>query len=133
MVSLNAAIGVADAQTRAATVSVEQTLIPRRSTVVLTKNANVGDIITPFSSAADSKGRGGDDGRHEHAGSGGGRDRSQHRQGGGGRPCEITLDALPEGAAAGRGVAHRADGGPGQGDRAGEGGVCRARSAPCPT
>ena len=38
-------------------VSVEQTLIRAPfDGVVLTKNANVGDIITPFSSAADSKG-----------------------------------------------------------------------------
>ena len=42
---------------RAASVSVEQTLIRAPfDGVVLTKNANVGDIITPFSSAADSKG-----------------------------------------------------------------------------
>jgi HlyD family secretion protein len=55
--SLNAAIGVADAQTRAAGVSVEQTLIRAPfDGVILTKNANVGDIITPFSSAAGSIG-----------------------------------------------------------------------------
>ena len=42
---------------RAASVSVEQTLIRAPfDGIVLTKNANVGDIITPFSSAADSKG-----------------------------------------------------------------------------
>jgi HlyD family secretion protein len=55
--SLRGAIGVAEANTRAASVSVEQTLIRAPfDGVVLTKNANVGDIITPFSSAADSKG-----------------------------------------------------------------------------
>jgi HlyD family secretion protein len=55
--SLKASIGVADAQVRAAGVSVEQTLIRAPfDGVVLTKNANVGDIITPFSSAVDSKG-----------------------------------------------------------------------------
>lgn len=55
--SLNAAIGVADAQTRAASVSVSQTLIRAPfDGVILTKNANVGDIITPFSSAAGSVG-----------------------------------------------------------------------------
>lgn len=55
--SLNGAIGVAEANVRAAAVSVEQTLIRAPfDGVVLTKNANVGDIITPFSSAADSKG-----------------------------------------------------------------------------
>jgi HlyD family secretion protein len=55
--SLNGAVGVAEANLRAASVSVEQTLIRAPfDGVVLTKNANVGDIITPFSSAADSKG-----------------------------------------------------------------------------
>ena len=55
--SLNGAIGVAEANVRATSVSVEQTLIRAPfDGVVLTKNANVGDIITPFSSAADSKG-----------------------------------------------------------------------------
>ena len=55
--SLNGAIGVAEANLRATNVAVEQTLIRAPfDGVVLTKNANVGDIITPFSSAADSKG-----------------------------------------------------------------------------
>lgn len=55
--SLNGAIGVAEANVRAAGVAVEQTLIRAPfDGVVLTKNANVGDIITPFSSATDSKG-----------------------------------------------------------------------------
>jgi RND family efflux transporter MFP subunit len=55
--SLKAGIGVAEAQVRAASVSVEQTLIRAPfDGIVLTKNANVGDILTPFSSATDSKG-----------------------------------------------------------------------------
>ena len=55
--SLKASIGVADANARQAGVSVEQTLIRAPfDGIVLTKNANVGDIITPFSSATDSKG-----------------------------------------------------------------------------
>ena len=55
--SFNGAIGVSEANVRAAQVTVEQTLIRAPfDGVVLTKNANVGDIITPFSSAADSKG-----------------------------------------------------------------------------
>ena len=55
--SFNGAIGVAEANVRATKVTVEQTLIRAPfDGVVLTKNANVGDIITPFSSAADSKG-----------------------------------------------------------------------------
>ena len=55
--SLKAAIGVAEAQMRSASVSVEQTVIRAPfDGVILTKNANVGDIITPFSSAAGSIG-----------------------------------------------------------------------------
>ena len=55
--SLKAGIGVSQANVRSASVSVEQTLIRAPfDGIVLTKNANVGDIITPFSSATDSKG-----------------------------------------------------------------------------
>jgi HlyD family secretion protein len=55
--SLKAGIGVAEANARQAGVAVEQTLIRAPfDGMVLTKNANVGDIITPFSSATDSKG-----------------------------------------------------------------------------
>jgi RND family efflux transporter MFP subunit len=55
--SLKGSIGVAEANARQAEVAVEQTLIRAPfDGVVLTKNANVGDIITPFSSATDSKG-----------------------------------------------------------------------------
>jgi HlyD family secretion protein len=52
-----AAITAAQANARAAQVGVDQTLIRAPfDGVILTKNANVGDNITPFSSAADSKG-----------------------------------------------------------------------------
>jgi HlyD family secretion protein len=55
--SLRASIAVAEAQARAANVAVDQTLIRAPfDGIVLTKNANVGDILTPFSSATDSKG-----------------------------------------------------------------------------
>jgi len=55
--SLSAAIASAEANRRVASVAVEQTLIRAPfDAIVLTKNANVGDNITPFSSAADSKG-----------------------------------------------------------------------------
>ena len=51
-----ASIGVAEANYRAAQVGVEQTLIRAPfEGVVLTKNANVGDVITPFSSALGSQ------------------------------------------------------------------------------
>jgi len=51
-----AAIAVAQANHRAARVAVDQTLIRAPfDGVVLTKNANVGDVITPFSSATGSQ------------------------------------------------------------------------------
>ncbi|MCW5575912.1 MAG: efflux RND transporter periplasmic adaptor subunit [Burkholderiales bacterium] len=51
-----ASIAVAEANLRAAQVAVEQTLIRAPfDGVVLTKNANVGDVITPFSSALGSQ------------------------------------------------------------------------------
>ncbi len=57
MRNLEATIGVAQAGHRAAEVAVEQTLIRAPfDGVVLSKSANVGDIVTPFSSAVDSKG-----------------------------------------------------------------------------
>jgi len=55
--SLQAAIAAAVASLRGAQVGVEQTLIRAPfDGVVLTKAANLGDIVTPFSSALDSKG-----------------------------------------------------------------------------
>jgi HlyD family secretion protein len=52
-----ASIGIAEANYRAAQIAVEQTLIRAPfEGVVLTKSANVGDVITPFSSALDAKG-----------------------------------------------------------------------------
>lgn len=53
---LKASIAVAEANVRSAEVAVEQTLIRAPfDGVVLTKNANVGDVITPFSSALGSQ------------------------------------------------------------------------------
>jgi len=55
--ALEAQIAVARANLRAADVSVDQTLIRAPfAGIVLTKNANVGDILTPFSSAAGTTG-----------------------------------------------------------------------------
>jgi RND family efflux transporter MFP subunit len=55
--SQKAAIASAEANRRSAEVEVEQTLIRAPfDAIVLTKNANVGDNITPFSSAAEAKG-----------------------------------------------------------------------------
>ena len=55
--SAQAAVVAAEANRRVAGVGVEQTVIRAPfDGVVLTKNANVGDTITPFSSALDTKG-----------------------------------------------------------------------------
>ena len=55
--TLEAQIAVARANLRAADVSVDQTLIRAPfAGIVLTKNANVGDILTPFSSASGTTG-----------------------------------------------------------------------------
>jgi RND family efflux transporter MFP subunit len=55
--SLKAQIGVAEANLRVAGVAYDQTLIKAPFTgIVLTKSANVGDIVTPFSSASGTTG-----------------------------------------------------------------------------
>jgi HlyD family secretion protein len=55
--ALKAQIRVSEANARVAEVSFEQTLIRAPFTgIVLTKSANVGDIVTPFSSAAGTTG-----------------------------------------------------------------------------
>ncbi|MGE5665310.1 MAG: efflux RND transporter periplasmic adaptor subunit [Betaproteobacteria bacterium] len=55
--SLKAQVAVAEANARVALVADEQTLIKAPFTgLVLTKSANVGDIVTPFSSAAGTTG-----------------------------------------------------------------------------
>jgi HlyD family secretion protein len=54
---LRAGVAAASANERVARVAFEQTLIRAPfDGVVLTKNANVGDIVTPFSAAVDTKG-----------------------------------------------------------------------------
>jgi RND family efflux transporter MFP subunit len=55
--SLKAQVGVAEANARVAGVTFDQTLIRAPFTgIVLTKSANVGDIVTPFSSASGTTG-----------------------------------------------------------------------------
>lgn len=57
VLAYQASVGAAEASFRAAQIAVEQTLIRAPfDGVVLTKSANVGDVITPFSSALDAKG-----------------------------------------------------------------------------
>ena len=55
--SAEASVAVAGANLRAAAVNLEQTRIRAPfDGVVLTRNANLGDVVTPFSSATDAKG-----------------------------------------------------------------------------
>jgi RND family efflux transporter MFP subunit len=92
-----AGIAVAEANARNADVSVEFTEIRAPfDGVILSKSANVGDMVTPFSSATDSKGavvNMADMSTLEVEA-----DVSEGSVGkiGIGQPCEITLDALPD-------------------------------------
>lgn len=55
--SFKASVSAAEANYRAARIAVEHTLIRAPfDGVVLTKSANIGDVVTPFSSALDAKG-----------------------------------------------------------------------------
>jgi len=92
-----AAIGAAEAGVRSAQVAVEQTLIRAPfDGVVLTKNANVGDVITPFSSALGSQAAVvtmADMSTLEVEADVSESNLSKVKPG---QPCEIQLDALPE-------------------------------------
>ena len=91
------ALGAAEAGRRSAEVSVEQTVIRAPfDGVVLTKNANVGDTITPFSSALDTKGAVvtmADMGTLEVEAD---VSESNLQKVKVGQPCEIELDAIPD-------------------------------------
>jgi RND family efflux transporter MFP subunit len=97
LASARAQRAAAQAAARAAQVAVEQTIIRAPfDGVVLTKSANIGDIVTPFSSAVDSKGAVvsmADMATLEVEA-----DVSESNLGRikVGQPCEIQLDALPE-------------------------------------
>ncbi len=100
---LKAAIAASEASRRVAEVAVEQTLIRAPfDAVVLTKNANVGDNITPFSSAADSKGAVvtiADMATLEVEADVSESNIARIKAG---QPCEIQLDALPDTRLAGQ-------------------------------
>jgi len=91
-----AAIGVAEANARNAEVSVDYTLIRAPfDGVILSKSANVGDLVTPFSSAADSKGAVvtmADMSTLEVEADVSESSLAKIKVG---QPCEVTLDALP--------------------------------------
>jgi RND family efflux transporter MFP subunit len=101
-----ASIAVAQANLRAAEVAVEQTLIRAPfDGVVLTKNANVGDVITPFSSAPGSQAAVvtmADMSTLEVEADVSEANLAKVKAG---QPCEIQLDALP--GQRFRGVVHR--------------------------
>jgi HlyD family secretion protein len=92
-----AAVGVAEASLRGAEVAVEQTSIRAPfDGVVLIKYANVGDMVTPFSQAADSKGAVismADMATLEVEADVSETNLSKIKVG---QPCEIALDAYPE-------------------------------------
>ena len=91
-----AAIGVGQAALREAEVALDATLIRAPfDGVVLTKQANVGDVITPFAAAADSKGAVvtmADMNTLEVEADVSESNLSKVKPG---QPCEIQLDALP--------------------------------------
>jgi RND family efflux transporter MFP subunit len=92
-----ASIAVAEANARNARVAVDYTLIRAPfDGVIVSKSANVGDMVTPFSSAADSKGAVvsmADMGTLEVEADVSESSLAKIRVG---QPCEITLDALPD-------------------------------------
>lgn len=97
MAGLEAAVSVAKANLRAAEIAVDQTLIRAPfDGVVLTKSANVGDVVTPFSSALDTKGAVvtmADMSTLEVEADVAESSLSKVRVG---QPCEVQLDALPD-------------------------------------
>jgi HlyD family secretion protein len=95
--SAQAAIGVAEANARNAQIAVDYTQIRAPfDGVILSKSANVGDLVTPFSSATDSKGAVvtmADMSTLEVEADVSESSLSKVKVG---QPCEITLDALPD-------------------------------------
>jgi len=92
-----AALAAAQANLKAAAVALDQTLIRAPfDGVVLTKSANVGDNITPFSSAADTKGAVVTIADMETLEVEADVAESSLARVKTGQPCEIQLDALPE-------------------------------------
>ena len=98
-----AALTGAEAALRSAQVAVEYTLIRAPfDAVVLTKNADVGDIVTPLGAAANAKAAVvtiADMGSLQVEVD---VSESNLEKVKAGQPCEIQLDALPEAASAGR-------------------------------
>jgi HlyD family secretion protein len=95
--SLKAAINAAEASFRAAQVAVEYTLIRAPfDGVILSKTANVGDVVTPFSSALDAKGAVVTMADMSTLEVEADVSESNLQKVQVGQPCEIQLDALPD-------------------------------------
>jgi HlyD family secretion protein len=95
--SANAAIAVAEANARNAQIAVDFTLIRAPfDGVILSKSANVGDLVTPFSSAIDSKGAVVTMADMSTLEVEADVAESSLAKIAVGQPCEITLDALPD-------------------------------------
>jgi RND family efflux transporter MFP subunit len=92
-----AGIAVAEANARNAQVAVDYTLIRAPfDGVIVSKSANVGDMVTPFSSAADSKGAVVNMADMSTLEVEADVSESSLARISVGQPCEITLDALPD-------------------------------------
>ena len=92
-----AAIGVAEANARNAEVAVDYTQIRAPfDGVIVSKSANVGDMVTPFSSAADSKGAVVSMADMSTLEVEADVSEASLAKISVGQPCEITLDALPD-------------------------------------
>lgn len=95
--SLKAAINAAQASFRAAQIAVEYTLIRAPfDGVILSKTANVGDVVTPFSSALDAKGAVVTMADMSTLEVEADVSESNLQKVQVGQPCEIQLDALPD-------------------------------------
>ncbi|MGH8752162.1 MAG: efflux RND transporter periplasmic adaptor subunit [Burkholderiales bacterium] len=95
--SLKASISAAEAQHRAAQVAVEYTFIRAPfDGVILSKTANVGDVVTPFSSALDTKGAVVTMADMSTLEVEADVSESNLQKVQGGQPTEIQLDALPD-------------------------------------
>ena len=92
-----ASIGVAEANARNAEIAVDYTQIRAPfDGVIVTKSANVGDMVTPFSSAADSKGAVVSMADMSTLEVEADVSEASLAKISVGQPCEITLDALPD-------------------------------------
>lgn len=97
LASSKAALQAAQAAARAAEVAVEQTLIRAPfDGVVLTKSANVGDVVTPFSSALEAKGAVATMADMSSLEVEADVSESNLAKIHVGQPCEVQLDAFPE-------------------------------------